>query len=44
MLHKLSFVWPMKVSEDGPDESDPGPIMSSEDPPNYILVNRNIES
>jgi hypothetical protein len=37
-------MWPRNVSQDGPPESDSGPVMKAQDTANNILVDFNAES
>ena len=42
-LHKLSFMWPRNVSQEGPPESV-GRVMNGQDTANHILVDIDAES
>ena len=37
-LHKLSFIWPIKVSHDGPPDPDSGSVIHAENPTHDVFV------
>jgi hypothetical protein len=43
ILQRLSFVWPRKVSQEGPPEPGPRPVVMGENPSHHVFVDWKVE-
>src|SRR6266851_6794806 len=42
-LQRLSFMWPRKVSQEGPAEGCPDPVVIGKNPANHVFVDLDVE-